>query len=131
MSTSQRVSRGFHRLGIFLAIIILLIGVPYLLFQGLGSTGYYWRQNEALVCAHDLLQRDPKRFWDLNHFQPEEVNQVTDNQYIDLKALGCSDPYEAPGPIKELVSFGEVRVVPTFSWISTFGSQLLDSLVLS
>ena len=74
MSTSQRVSRGFHRLGIFLAIIILLIGVPYWLFQGLGSTGYYWRQNEALVCAHDLLQRDPKRFWDLNHFQPEEVN---------------------------------------------------------
>ena len=51
----------------------------------------------------------------------------TDEVVIDLKALECSQPVNDPLAI---VQFGEVRVVPSFSWISSFGSELLFPPIL-
>jgi hypothetical protein len=48
---------------------------------------------------------------------------------IGLKALGCSDPHGVHDYF-ELVRYGEVRVVPSFSWISTFGSELLANIII-
>jgi hypothetical protein len=79
----------------------------------------------AQRSPHDILQNDPQRFWDLNHFKPEDVAIWP----VDLKALGCSDPH-GMHDYSELISFGDVKVVPPFSWISTFGSQLLFPPIL-
>jgi hypothetical protein len=119
MTTAEKISRGFHRLGLFLAALILLIGVPYSLFQALELMDYDVQHDEALKCAHDLLQRDPKRFWDLNFIKPEDLNHVTDDWPVDLSTFGCSDPEGG------MVTFGEVRVVPPVNWISRFGSLWL------
>ena len=122
MAASQRVSRGFHRLGLLLAAIILLIGGSYWVSQAAEVAGIYWRHHKALMCAHDFLQRDEKRFWDLS-YMPDNTDEVV----IDLKALECSQPVNDPLAI---VQFGEVRVVPSFSWISSFGSELLFPPIL-
>jgi len=122
VAASQRVSRGFHRLGLFLAAIILLIGVSYWVFQAAEVAGISWRHHKALMCAHDFLQRDEKRFWDLS-YMPDNTDEVV----IDLKALECSQPVNDPLAI---VQFGEVRIVPSFSWISSFGSELLFPPIL-
>jgi hypothetical protein len=122
MSTSQRVSRGFHRLGLFLAAIILLIGGSYWVFSAFDVASIYWRHHEALMCAHDVLQRDEKRFWDLS-YKPYNTEEVL----IDLKALECSQPVNDPLGI---VRFGDVKIVPSFSWISSFGSELLFPPIL-
>jgi hypothetical protein len=60
---------------------------------------------------------DEKRFWDLS-YKPYNTDEVL----IDLKALECSQPVNDPLGI---VRFGEVKIVPSFSWISSFGSELL------
>jgi hypothetical protein len=39
MSTSQRVSRGFHRLGLFLAAILLLVGGTLSVIYALDEAG--------------------------------------------------------------------------------------------
>ena len=65
----------------------------------------------------------------MNHVNPEDVTNATDDWHIDLKALGCSDPHGVHD-FSEMVRFGEVRVAPSFSWISTFGSELLEMPVL-
>jgi len=122
VAASQRVSRGFHRLGLLLAAIILLIGGSYWVSQAAEVAGIYWRHHKALMCAHDFLQRDEKRFWDLS-YMPDNTDEVV----IDLKALECSQPVNDPLAI---VQFGEVRVVPSFSWISSFGSELLFPPIL-
>jgi hypothetical protein len=119
---SQRVSRGFHRLGLLLAAIILLIGGSYWVFSASYLAGISWRHHKALMCAHDFLQRDEKRFWDLS-YMPDNTDEVV----IDLKALECSQPANDPLGI---VRFGEVKIVPSFSWISSFGSELLFPPIL-
>lgn len=78
---------------------------------------YDWLHHEVLVCAHDFLERDQKRFWDLSLTKPDN----TDEALIDLKALGCSNPNDAG----TIAKFSEVKIVPSVSWISSFGSNLL------
>jgi hypothetical protein len=79
MAMSERINRGFHRLGLFLAAIIVLIGASFWLNLGVGETSYQGRHNEALVCAHEILQKDPKRFWDLDQFKWGDVANAADD----------------------------------------------------
>jgi hypothetical protein len=117
----SRVSRGFHRLGLFLAVTIVLVGGCYWLWSGLESAGWYLRHHRALMCARDFLQRDEKRFWELSLFREKPYD--IDTALIDLRALECSQPANDP---MEIVKFREVRDAPSsFSRISTLGSQLL------
>jgi len=82
-----------------------------------------WRHHKALVCAHDFRQRDEKRFWDLSLTELDDTGEAI----IDLRALGCSQPVNDP---HEIIKFDEVRVVPSFSWLSSFGSELLFPPIL-
>jgi hypothetical protein len=52
---------------------------------------------------------------------------VISHTTLDLKALECSQPVNDPLGI---VRFGEVKIVPSFSWISSFGSELLFPPIL-
>jgi hypothetical protein len=54
----RRVSRGFHRLGLFLAALIVLIGASYWLIQAVEVTGYSWRHNEALTIFCKMTRSD-------------------------------------------------------------------------
>ena len=92
------------------------------MFSAFDVASIYWRHHKTLMCAHDFLQRDEKRFWDLS-YKPYNTDEVL----IDLKALECSQPVNDPLGI---VRFGEVKIVPSFSWISSFGSELLFPPIL-
>ena len=80
MATSQRVSRGFHRLALFLAAVPLLIGV-------LGSVLWAIRdaniiasnKHQKLMCAYEWLDRIVA------------TNGSADVAVVqELKAMGCS-----------------------------------------
>ena len=75
------------------------------------------------MCAHHFRHRDEKRFWDLSLTELDDTGEAI----IDLRALGCSQPVNDP---HEIIKFGEVRVVPYFSWLSSFGSELLFPPIL-
>jgi hypothetical protein len=66
MAASQGVSRGFHRLGLFLAAIIVLVGGYYWVVSASEVANQDWRHHKALVCAHHFRHRDEKRFWELS-----------------------------------------------------------------
>ncbi|MGA8433592.1 MAG: hypothetical protein WB713_02135 [Methyloceanibacter sp.] len=123
MAASKRVSRGFHRLGLFLAAIIVLVGGYYWVVSAGEVANQDWRHHKALVCAHHFRHRDEKRFWDLGLTELDETGEAI----IDLRALGCSQTVNDP---HEIIKFGEVRVVPSFSWLSSFGSELLFPPIL-
>ena len=123
MAASQRLSRGFHRLGLFLAAIILLIGGSYWVLSASDLAGISWRHHKALMCGYDFRQRDEKRFWNLSLTELDDTGEAI----IDLRALRCSQPVNDP---LQIVKFGEVRVVPSFSWLSSFGSELLFPPIL-
>jgi hypothetical protein len=121
----NRVHRGFHRLGLFLAIPIVLIGGGYWLNEGLGIAAWSVHHHAALMCGLDFLQKDEKRFWELSLYRKNPLD--IDTTVIDLKALDCSQA--ANGDMAEIVSFAEVRAAPSYSWISTLGSELLSNVV--
>ena len=124
MAASKRVSRGFHRLGLFLAAIIVLVGGGYYWVVSAGEVANQdWRHHKALVCAHQFRHREDKRIWDLGLTELDETGEAI----IDLRALGCSQTVNDP---HEIIKFGEVRVVPSFSWLSSFGSELLFPPIL-
>lgn len=120
----NRINRGFHRLGLFLAIPIVLIGGCYWLNEGLGIAAWSLHHHTALMCARDFWQRDEERFWGLSLFRNKPLNpSAADTTLIDLKALDCSQA--ANGDMDEITKFAEVRAAPSYSWISTLGSNLL------
>jgi hypothetical protein len=60
MSASQRVSRGFHRLGLFLAAIPMVLGVFASLYiaSETANGAKRWHDEQAtLVCAQDAFHR--------------------------------------------------------------------------
>ena len=56
MATSQRVSRGFHRLGIFLAALPLIAGIAVTLFFA-KSAGDSVPVDQKLACANQYIAR--------------------------------------------------------------------------
>ena len=63
MSTSQRPSRGFHRLALFLAAIPLLIGAPLSVWSAVEMAKRGFDHNKKLVCAHQVFQTDRRKMW--------------------------------------------------------------------
>lgn len=60
MSAKQRISRGFHRLAVFLAAIPLLIGIGFCLIGPPHEmTNYDLIRHQKLVCAHDHIASLP------------------------------------------------------------------------
>ena len=58
MSASQRVSRGFHRLALFLAAIPLILGVVFAVYVGNSEAQRYLVSHKIKVseaCANERL----------------------------------------------------------------------------
>jgi hypothetical protein len=105
MSTAQRVSRGFHRLALFLAAIPLLLGgILSVYFAWVSASDAKLRYNEqaALVCAQGAFHK--KFYADLSQDEfdrriaeklaPIQTGEVTVTN-PDLKELGCSGGFTA------------------------------------
>ena len=81
MAASQRVSRGFHRLALFLAAIPLLVGGGLSLFIAIDQANKAKAMHEEqarLVCAQTALKSDV----------PQGYRAVDGR--VDLQKLGCS-----------------------------------------
>jgi hypothetical protein len=61
MSTSQRVGRSFHRLGVFLAAIPLIAGVVTSVLIAMGGAKEAQNKHEQLLCAREKIQQADKQ----------------------------------------------------------------------
>jgi hypothetical protein len=110
MATSQRLSRGFHRLALFLAAIPLVIGGSLSVYIAFDLANRLWEQHRKLVCAHELVPSQ----------KPGE-NPYDQFDTIKLKQIGCSNS-------DDTVTVGEARnPPPNLNWFAEFGSALLLS----
>jgi hypothetical protein len=85
MSTAQRVSRGFHRLALFLAAIPLVIGSGFFVSIAFEQTNAAKRSHDEqleLVCAQALAKAPTTRL--IKPFDQFDAS-------YDLKELGCSE----------------------------------------
>jgi hypothetical protein len=117
MSTSQRVSRGFHRLALFLAAIPLLIGIVSSVLWGFHDANLASDKHQQLVCAQNRLGTREKPWtipWDAL-VKAYESGTPLENAEVSLKRLGCSEwEYDS-------VRLGEaLDVSPKFDWIGKF-----------
>ena len=101
MATSQRISRDFHRLGIFLAAFVLLTGGIASLYIALeiASSAKSWHDEQAiLICAQEAFHK--KFYADLSQEEFErrvaakleavKTGEVTLTA-VELKEVGCSE----------------------------------------
>lgn len=137
MSTSQRVSRGFHRLALFLAAIPLLLGgifSVYFAWVSAGEAKLPYDEQATLVCAQNAFYK--KFYADLSRdefdrriaeklasIQTGEV-KVTDP---DLKELGCSDQSRTVS----VLEIFRARAPSEFSWSAVFWPPLGYGLAVS
>jgi hypothetical protein len=118
MSASQRVSRGFHRLGFFLAAISFVIGGTFAVLAGLTSANKGSTRQQELVCAHTRVaqEKSGENFFDKS-------------DRINLRKIGCSKRFGT-------ITVQEARSnPPEFNWLATFASAttqvMLWTLALS
>jgi hypothetical protein len=110
MSAAQRVSRGFHRLALFLAAIPLLLGGSLSVYIAFDLANRLWEQHQKLVCAHQ-------------HVAPQMPSENPFDQFdtVKLKQIGCSNS-------DDTITVGEARnPPPNLNWFAAFGSGLLRS----
>jgi hypothetical protein len=100
MSASQRVSRGFHRLAVFLAAIPFLFGIVLSAVYALDGADtakvvhdHAAKFQSSLICARDAMARGKDAT--LPNGEPNFVAMFVpadrDDYQIDLKAIGCSE----------------------------------------
>ena len=158
MSTS-RVSRGFHRLAVFVAAIPLLIGVTISLSWAGKSTYQDLQRHQLQVCAHEHIERvtTPKgEAAALPSIGQEPNSAGTNLGTLSLPSIGEETkpnswpennpfhlmfaPDETPLNLKrmgcsdsdyETVSLGEASTVPEFYWYPRLGYYLSIGVGLS
>ena len=93
MSAAQRVSRGFHRLGPFLAAVPLLVVGTWSVFNALNAANNARLSHDEqahLVCAKARIAAMRKT----NPDEPSVFSgedDLADDEQIDVQKLGCSD----------------------------------------
>jgi hypothetical protein len=100
MSTAQRVSPGFHRLALLLAIIPLLAG-GVLTLAFVQDANKDFAEYQKLSCAQERISR-------------EQSGENPYNQFgsVNLKQIGCSSSDD------DMVTVGVVRSSPQrFDWL--------------
>jgi hypothetical protein len=110
MSTSQRVSRGFHRLAVFLAVIPLLVGAIIVIDGGKDAVVSAGKKYKTIECANAVHQKDSRQFF-RSYFEASNVAAF-------LRELGCSDGEYVN------VTFEELGKPPDFDWLSILVSIL-------
>jgi len=117
MGTSQRVSRGSHRLGLLLAAIPLLIGIGVSFFVAKDSADKASQAYQQLLCAHRYIATNQS--W---------LMSSPDGATLDLIQIGCSDRPAA------IISLGQARTQPVpVSWTDQLvsGSKLWVGLAIT
>jgi hypothetical protein len=138
MGASQRLSRGFNRLGLFLAAIPLLVGGAITIIDAMSEADSASTKHQKLLCAHKFFQRaqvlpgttlseldtllDKYREKTIEDAVVKEQGLLAyllpDNRNLSLKKLNCShSDYDT-------VKYGEARNPPEFNWLSVFASAL-------
>jgi hypothetical protein len=113
VASSQRLSRGFHRLAIFLAATPLLIGVILALIAFDKASD----QRQKLLCARNVFKTDESKIW-AQVFAPKSPDAK-----VGLKEIGCSTNDW------ERVSVDESQSPQT--WLSAFTSAFLPGVPIA
>jgi hypothetical protein len=93
MSAAQRVSRGFHRLGMFLAAIPLIVGVmwSFIFAQGRADAAKMVHDEQvSLVCAQTALESALKSGTVKSMYSDVPPGYIANDEQVDLAQLGCS-----------------------------------------
>ncbi len=126
--SASRVSRGFHRLGLLLAAIPLVVGVcfiGYLVWDTFWSARDTYDKMAAEACAKAkfaTMRNLPPPQQDLTDQLPPYAKSLSD--YLisyDLKELGCSDVYR-------LVSKSEIMTASDEGHVGSFWDYYASSL---
>jgi hypothetical protein len=112
MDTSQRVSRGFHRIGIFFAALPLVFAVVVMAVD-ITVTVEKHRRHDQLACAHNYVSTHDLTPVEGDPFAEDSI--VT----INLHTIGCSDDPQATIGVKEADESH-----PPFDWNSTLVQPL-------
>src|SRR6476660_1208166 len=105
MAASQGVSRGFHRLGLLLAAMLLLAGSAKSYFVGKDLADGAFLNHERAVCAHQYVASKGAEDATKRKCTGEKVPKCTDMEELDavsarpapdekplwLMDIGCSD----------------------------------------
>jgi hypothetical protein len=137
VATSLRISRGFHRLALFLAAIPLLLGgilSVYFAWVSAVDAKLAYDQQASLVCAQEAFRK--KFYADLSRDEfdrrikakiaPVEAGEITLTN-PDLLELGCSD---FPRTVSVLEIF-RAEAPGEFSWLAAFWPPLGFGLAVS
>ena len=120
MATSQRLSRGFHRLALFLAAVPLLVGGWFAVLTAKDEARIALYKHQQLVCAHEHIAQAPAAHPPKGLLSDEDVGFP-----LSLKGVGCS------GNENETVTYEEARNPPGFNWFATFTSTLMPSMAIT
>ena len=113
MATSQRLSRGFHRLALFLAAIPMLFRVIFSAYFAYEDATQGLARHKNSGCVYAFMKSNGKKFWEIYFASPDGR--------INLKQIGCSvTDYES-------ISADEIPSgPPAFGWLGTFNSLALS-----
>jgi hypothetical protein len=110
-SNSLRLSRGFHRLAVFLAAIPLLVGGAWSYTVALGEANSAKALQAKLVCAQTALKNASPPDWGAM------IDAAgADDDYIDLQKLRCSD-WAGSATVREVHN---ARPPDAFSYAASF-----------
>jgi hypothetical protein len=123
---SQRLSRGFHRLGLFLAAILLIVGGWFSVLTAKDEASMALHKHQQLVCAHEHIAQAKPLLPDVpKGMEPGDVLPSSPGQepwqlnwQLNLKQVGCSDYSD------DIVTYGEASNPPEFSWLGVFAQTL-------
>jgi hypothetical protein len=128
MAASQRVSRGFHRLGLVLGVIALLVG------GGLSVTTARHQTNsmqKLLLCAQTAFKDAPPDDAIIDPPLPPGAPPPPPGSHsitaqLDLQKLGCS---ESP----QTIAWGEVFKLQSYAsnFVTFLGPKVALTLALS
>jgi len=119
MGASQRVSRGFNRLAIFLAAIPLVIGTILSLGVAVQQANEEKAYQQKVVCAGQHPERWPATTAPKGSLADEQVGTLS------LKQVGCSDNED------ETISYSEARNPPQFYWWASYANNATPYLIFA
>jgi hypothetical protein len=136
VSTSQRVSRGFHRLGLLLAAIPLLAGAAFYFFLAFDTANDAQRLHDeqmAFICAQEAIYKKFYSDMSRDEFDRKAAELADPGKFnltgpqFDLKELGCSDQSKTASALEIFRD----RAPGEFSWRAKLWSQLSFGLAIS
>jgi hypothetical protein len=138
MSTPQRASGGFHRLGLFLAAVPLLVGGVIACWGALSTAS---ERQQSIECAHKLYQRDDGRLWKaLVNAQESSPRSLPPDFFTPVPRV-APKPWGIPRDTRvnlrdvycanySVASFDEIVKPPRFAWSAFAASFVLHFSII-